>query len=72
MRIMGSTTVMVVLMIVWCGLTLLLRGGGQLPPAPMPRNMHFSDDALGWLKGTIWPSFTASRSSSASATRFSR
>ena len=25
----------------------------------MPRNLHFSDDALGWLKGTIWPTFTA-------------
>ncbi|HEY2905442.1 MAG TPA: APC family permease, partial [Vicinamibacterales bacterium] len=59
MRIMKVTTVMVVLMIVWCGVTLLWRGGGQLPPAPLPRNMKFSDDALGWLKGTIWPAFTA-------------
>jgi amino acid transporter len=58
MRIMKVTTVMVVLLIVWCGLTLALRGG-QLPPPPISRNMHFSDDALGWLKGTIWPSFTA-------------
>ena len=23
------------------------------------RNIQFSDDALGWLKGTIWPTFTA-------------
>ncbi len=59
MRIMKVTTVMVVLMIGWCALTLLWRGGGQLPPAPLPRNMQFSDDALGWLKGTIWPGFTA-------------
>jgi amino acid transporter len=59
MRIMKVTTVMVVLMIAWCGVTLLWRGGGQLPPAPLPRNMRFSDDALGWLKGTIWPGFTA-------------
>jgi amino acid transporter len=59
MRIMRVTTVMVVLMIVWCGVTLLWRGGGQLPPAPLPRNMRFSKDALGWLKGTIWPAFTA-------------
>ena len=73
MRIMKVTTVMVVLMIVWCGLTLLWRRGGQLPPAPLPRNMHFSDDALGWLKGTIWPTASPrSPSSSASAIRFSR
>jgi amino acid transporter len=59
LRIMKVTTVMVVLMIVWCGLTLLWHGGGELPPAPVPKNLKFSDDALGWLKGTIWPSFTA-------------
>ena len=59
MRIMKVTTVMVVLMIAWCGFTLLWRGGGQLPPAPLPRNLRFSDDALGWLKGTVWPGFTA-------------
>jgi amino acid transporter len=58
LRIMKVTTVMVVLMIAWCGLTLLWQGG-QLPPAPIPRNLHFSDDGLGWLKGTAWPTFTA-------------
>ena len=26
-----------------------------LPPLPRPRNLHFSDDALGWMRGTIWP-----------------
>ncbi len=25
----------------------------------MLQNLQFSDDALGWLKGTIWPTFTA-------------
>jgi amino acid transporter len=59
LRIMKVVTVMVVLMIAWCGLTLAVRGGGPLPPAPVPANLHFSDDALGWLKGTIWPAFTA-------------
>jgi len=58
LRIMQVTTVMVVILVAWCVLTLLARGG-QLPPAPVPRNLRFSDDALGWLKGTRWPSFTA-------------
>src|SRR2546426_3309093 len=48
LQIMKITTVMVVILIVWCGLTLLARGG-SLPPAPVPRNLHFSDEALGWL-----------------------
>jgi amino acid transporter len=59
LRIMKVTTVMVVLMILWCGVTLIWRGGGQVPPAPVLANLKFSDDALGWLKGTIWPGFTA-------------
>src|SRR5207248_5893416 len=59
LKIMQVVTVMVVLMIVWCGTTLLMHGGGPLPPAPTLKNLHFSDDALGWLKGTIWPTFTA-------------
>src|SRR5262252_248765 len=59
LRIMKVTTVMVVLMILWCGYTLIVRGGGQIPPAPVLRNLQFSDDALGWLKGTIWPGVTA-------------
>ena len=36
LRIMKITTVMVVILIVWCVLTLLQRGG-ELPPAPLPR-----------------------------------
>lgn len=56
LKIMQVTTVMVVLLIAWCGLTIVTNGG-QLPPAPVPRNLHFSDDALGWFKGTVWPSF---------------
>ncbi len=58
LRIMKITTVMVVLMVAWCGLTLLWQGG-QWPPTPVPRHLHFSDEGLGWLKGTIWPTFTA-------------
>jgi amino acid transporter len=58
LRIMKITTVMVVLLIGWCVLTLLIRGG-QIPPAPLPRNINFSHDALGWLEGTRWSQFTA-------------
>jgi amino acid transporter len=59
LKIMKVVTVMVVVMIVWCGATLLMHGGGPLPPPPTLKHLQFSDDALGWLKGTIWPTFTA-------------
>jgi amino acid transporter len=59
LKIMQVVTVMVVLMIGWCGATLLMRGGGPMPPPPTLAHIQFSDDALGWLKGTIWPTFTA-------------
>jgi amino acid transporter len=49
MKIMGITTVMVVLMIGWCGLTVWMRGA-VLPPF----DLHFSEDSLGWLSGTQW------------------
>ena len=58
LRIMKITTVMVVILIVWCGLTILQRGGAW-PPAPIPRNLNFSTESLGWLKGTIWPTIAA-------------
>ncbi len=56
LRIMQITTVMVVIFLIWCPLTILLRGGpAQIPPAPIPSNIVFADDALGWFKGTFWP-----------------
>jgi amino acid transporter len=54
LRIMQLTTVMVVLMIGWCGYTLWLRGW-HLPPFPGVRNFHFSPDALGWLRNSRLP-----------------
>lgn len=51
LRIMQLTTVMVVLLIAWCGLTLWMRGG-HLPPWPRPANLHFGPDSLGWLRGS--------------------
>src|SRR5215469_13973931 len=47
-RIMEFTTIMVVLMIGWCGYTLWVNGG-HLPPLPAPANLHFSPEARGWL-----------------------
>ena len=49
MKIMGVTTVMIVVMITWCGVTIWMRGA-TLPPF----ELHFSDEALGWLGGTGW------------------
>jgi amino acid transporter len=57
LRIAQITTVMVVLLLGWAGLTLL-RHGGELAPAPTLPNIHFSPDALGWFKGTALPGFT--------------
>jgi amino acid transporter/nucleotide-binding universal stress UspA family protein len=55
LRIMQITTVMVVAFLIWCPLTMLLAPQINLPPAPTPQNLHFTPEALGWLKGTIWP-----------------
>jgi amino acid transporter len=55
LRIMQITTVMVVAFLIWCPITLLVRGNATLPPAPTIENLTFSDDALGWLRGTFWP-----------------
>src|SRR5437762_292948 len=44
MKIMGVTTVMVVVMVTWCGLTLWMRGA-TLPPL----ELHYSDNLVGGL-----------------------
>src|SRR6202795_951013 len=54
LRIMYVTTVMVVVMLVWCGYTLWTKGA-HLPPLPSLKNLTFSTDALGWLKHTRLP-----------------
>jgi amino acid transporter len=54
LRIMQVTTLMVVAFLIWCPITLLINGG-HLPPAPVARNLQFSEDGLGWFKGTFWP-----------------
>ena len=57
LRIIQVTTVMVVLLLAWSAVTLLQRGG-PLPPPPTLPNLRFSEESIGWLKGTIWPTFT--------------
>ncbi len=58
LRIMQITTTMVVILIVWCALTVAKMGHSPVP-WPTASNLHLSDDALGWLKGTMAPSITA-------------
>ena len=54
LRIMYVTTIMVVMMIAWCGYTLAVRGG-HLPPLPRLSTITYSDDAVGWLRYTQLP-----------------
>ena len=51
LQIMKITTVMVVMLIIWCLITLAKKGG-QLPPLPSPVAMHHNKESLGWLLGT--------------------
>src|SRR5262249_46869197 len=41
-------------MLVWCGYTIWVRGS-HLPPWPVPRNLTFSPEALGWLRNSELP-----------------
>ncbi|HEU4415109.1 MAG TPA: APC family permease [Candidatus Angelobacter sp.] len=51
LRVMQITTVMVVVLMVWAIYTVV-HNGSPLPPLPIPQNMHFSSEALGFLKNT--------------------
>ncbi len=55
LRILQITTVMVVALLVWCPLTLLIKGQVNLPPLPTVANLHFTEESLGWFSGTFWP-----------------
>jgi hypothetical protein len=53
---MQITSLMVVIFIAWCILTLLVRGVAQIPPPPSPSNLEFHPElGLGWFEGTVWP-----------------
>ena len=54
LRIMQVTTVMVVCMLIWCGITIAVRGGAPLPPLPVPSQLVMHEESLGWLHGTFW------------------
>src|SRR5215475_9188306 len=51
LEVMKITTIMVVLLLGW-GIFSAIHVGAKLPPLPIPSNLHFSSDALGFLKGT--------------------
>src|SRR6202043_1560911 len=51
LRIMQITTVMVVLLIIWCTYTIWVRGA-HLPPFPWPSNIQLDKRSLGWLYGS--------------------
>ena len=58
LRIMQITTVMVVILIGWCLLTMSMKGF-QPVPLPIKANLKLGPDSVGWLKGTIAPTITA-------------
>jgi amino acid transporter len=57
LRIMQITTVMVIILVVWCLITIFTQGY-QPVPAPTLANLKFSDESLGWLRGTVAPNIT--------------
>jgi amino acid transporter len=58
LQIMIITTVMVVILIIWCTITVL-RAPIQLPPSPLqPGVIPINKDSLGWLNGTFFAHLT--------------
>jgi amino acid transporter/nucleotide-binding universal stress UspA family protein len=61
LRIMQLTTVMVVLLVSWCLITIAVKGWSPVP-LPTMANIHFGtgdSEALGWLRGTVWSTIPA-------------
>jgi len=56
LRVMQITTVMVLMLLFW-GVYSVMVVGVHLPPSPIPSHLHFSSDALGFLKGHSLPLF---------------
>jgi amino acid transporter len=58
LQIMAITTVMVVILIIWCTITVL-RAPIQLPPNPLHAGVvPLNRDSLGWLNGTWFSHIT--------------
>ena len=58
LQIMIITTVMVVILILWCTITVL-RAPVQLPPSPLhPGVIPLNKESLGWLNGTWFAHLT--------------
>jgi amino acid transporter len=58
LKIMWVATPMVVLMILWGGVTILVHPDQQrLPPPPTPAHLSFNDDAVGWMPKLLPGSF---------------
>jgi amino acid transporter len=51
LRIMQVTTVMVIILLGWSLYTIYTQGAQPVPP-PTVSNLTFSDEAVGWLRGT--------------------
>src|SRR5664280_2921500 len=59
LRIMQITTVMVVMLIVWCLITLVVHPAtAHLPPLPSRHNLVMDHESLGWLHGTLFANLT--------------
>jgi len=54
LRVMQATTVMVVILFLWGTYSVFIKGA-HLPPAPIPSNLKFSDEAQGFLFGRGLP-----------------
>jgi amino acid transporter len=54
LEVMKITTVMVVILLAW-GIFSAIHVGAHLPPIPTPSTLHFSRDALGFLRHTGLP-----------------
>ena len=51
LQIMKITTVMVVMLIIWCVITII-KNGAQIPPLPNPSAIPRTKETLGWLLGS--------------------
>jgi amino acid transporter len=59
LQIMAITTVMVVILVVWCTITVFRAPAIQLPPNPLhPGVIPLNKESLGWLNGTWFGQIT--------------